>query len=157
PNTVGLWTYAILWIMRLSAKINVYLGVTNHAAEFLPDEVAYLQSYFGKHPMNLFFPLSVTVSTVFVVWLFTAATAAGATPFETVGTALLASLLALAVLEHWFLIIPLPATQLWAWGLVSHTSSRAKTASPTPTEINETKRSRSQRSAAPVPPPYPAG
>jgi putative photosynthetic complex assembly protein 2 len=29
PNRFGIWTYAILWIMRWSAKLNLFLGVPN--------------------------------------------------------------------------------------------------------------------------------
>ncbi len=121
PNQIGLWTYLVLWIMRLSAKLNIFLGVRNPAAEFLPDHVAYLQSYFGTAPMNLLFPVSVTLSTIATVWIFHGAFAANATEFQLVGLTLIATLMALAVLEHWFLVIPLPATQLWAWGLASRT------------------------------------
>lgn len=119
PNQVGVWTYLVLWVMRLSAKINIYLGVTNHAAEFLPDHVAYLQSYFGKQPMNLFFPVSVTASTIVTILMFMEATAADRSAFEATSMALVATLMALAVLEHWFLVMPLPATELWSWGLSS--------------------------------------
>ena len=116
-NQVALGTYLILWIMRLSAKINIYLGVPNHSAEFLPRHIAYLASYFRKQSMNLFFPLSVTASTLVTGWLFLQASAAPSGSFEQVSWALLAALLALAVLEHWFLVVPLPVTKLWSWGM----------------------------------------
>ena len=29
------------------------------------------------------------------------------------------TLLALAILEHWFMVLPLPANALWSWGLRS--------------------------------------
>ena len=29
------------------------------------------------------------------------------------------TLLTLAILEHWFLVLPLPADALWSWGLRS--------------------------------------
>ena len=35
-NTTGLWSFVILWLMRLSAKLNVYLGVRNLSENFLP-------------------------------------------------------------------------------------------------------------------------
>ena len=37
PNHVGLWTFMILWGMRLSAKLNVFLGVLNLGEPFLPE------------------------------------------------------------------------------------------------------------------------
>ena len=36
PNRVALWTYLVLWSMRLSAKLNLFLGVPNSGEKFLP-------------------------------------------------------------------------------------------------------------------------
>ena len=68
PNEVGLWTFVILWVMRISAKLNVYLGVPNLTEEFLPAHLTYLKTYFCRRSMNLLFPLSVTLSTI-ATWL----------------------------------------------------------------------------------------
>ena len=38
--------------MRQSAKLNVFLGVRNLNADFLPDHLKYLQTYFVRAPMN---------------------------------------------------------------------------------------------------------
>jgi putative photosynthetic complex assembly protein 2 len=119
PNQVGLWTFVILWLMRLSAKINVFLGVPNLTEEFLPPHLTYLKTYFGRRPMNLFFPLSVTVSTAITVLLVAAALHPAISEYATVGMTFLATLMALAVLEHWFLVLPIPAADMWAWGLAS--------------------------------------
>lgn len=116
-NQVAAWTYALLWAMRLSAKLNLFLGVRNLNAEFLPEHLRYLASYFVRRPLNLFFPFSVTTATAVTVLLWSAALAPGATPFEVAGLALLAALATLAVLEHWFLVLPVPAEQLWRWAL----------------------------------------
>ena len=53
PNEVGLWTFVILWVMRISAKLNVYLGVPNLTEEFLPAHLTYLKTYFCRRSMNL--------------------------------------------------------------------------------------------------------
>jgi len=119
PNQVGIWTFMVLWWMQLSAKLNVFLGVRNLNEEFLPDHMEFLKSYLNKKPMNLFFPISVTVSTVITVYLAEAALAADATAFEVAGFTFLTVLMALAVLEHWFLVLPMPSAFLWHWGLAS--------------------------------------
>ena len=36
PNQVATWTFALLWVMRLSAKFNLFLGVRNRGEEFGP-------------------------------------------------------------------------------------------------------------------------
>ncbi len=118
PNRVALWTYLVLWAMRVSAKLNLFLGVPNIGDKFLPAHLEYLKGFFRKRAMNFLFPFSVGVSTVVTVGLakkFLIATA----PFETTSYALLTSLLALAVIEHWFMVIPLPSERLWNWALRS--------------------------------------
>ncbi|MCY4239786.1 MAG: putative photosynthetic complex assembly protein PuhE [Rhodospirillaceae bacterium] len=122
PNTVGLWTFMVLWWMRLSAKLNLYFGVSNIPDEFLVPHLAYLDGYFRRRSMNWFFPLSVGVSTIVTVLLVVAALAPEATRFETVSYVLLASLLGLAVLEHWFLILPIPVMDIWKWSLRSRSA-----------------------------------
>lgn len=118
PNEVGLWTFVILWVMRISAKLNVYLGVPNLTEEFLPTHLTYLKSYFCRRSMNLLFPLSVTLSTIATWVLITEAGTAGGA-FEQTAATFLATLMALALIEHWFLVVPLPSAALWSWGLWS--------------------------------------
>lgn len=118
-NQIGVWTFLVLWWMQQSAKLNLFLGVRNLNEEFLPDHMRYLSGYFRQKPMNLLFPLSVTVSTVVAWMLFQSALAAEPGSFERTGFVFLATLMALAVLEHWFLVLPLPAAALWNWSLWS--------------------------------------
>ena len=131
-NTTGLWTFVILWLMRLSAKLNVYLGVRNLTEEFLPDHLTYLTSYFCRRPMNGLFPVAVTLSTAVATLLIVQAYAAE-TPFDAASWTFLAMLMSLAVLEHWFLVIPLPAANLWSWGLKSR-SRRPNSEGPGPSD-----------------------
>jgi len=59
PNQVAVWTFAALWVMRLSAKLNVFLGVRNLNEQFLPEHLRYLHSYFRQRPTNALFASSV--------------------------------------------------------------------------------------------------
>lgn len=118
-NQIGMWTFMVLWWMHQSAKLNVFLGVRNLNEDFLPDHLEFLKGFLTKKPMNLLFPVSVTVSTVIAVALVEEAIAPGATAFEVAGFTFLATLMALAILEHWFLVLPLPSAALWQWGLRS--------------------------------------
>ena len=116
PNQVGLWTYLVLWIMRLSAKLNLFLGVANRAEEALPAHLAYLASYFGRGRVNFLFPVAVSLSML-VAGLLTLAGIEATDPFLRTAFILVASLLALAVLEHWLMVLPLPSTAPWTWAL----------------------------------------
>lgn len=127
PNQMALWTFIVFWVMRLSAKFNVFLGVPNLTEEFLPDRLAFLKSYFRKRPMNLLFPVSITASTI-VTWLLVEQAAAAATGLAAAGFTMLAALMALAVLEHWFLVLPLPVASLWRWGLASRVAETRESA-----------------------------
>jgi putative photosynthetic complex assembly protein 2 len=117
-NTIGLWTFVILWWMHESARLNVFLGVRNLNAHFLPPHLAYLKSFLAEKPMNLLFPFSVTVSTVVCAVLATEA-AIAVDPFRQTGFTFLAAMMALAILEHWFLVLPVPAETMWNWSMKS--------------------------------------
>jgi putative photosynthetic complex assembly protein 2 len=118
---VGLWTYLVLWGMRQSAKVNVFLGVRNLGESFLPEHLKYLGTYFQRRPMNVLFPFSVTLGTgaAALVW-WQLLVDGGGSPFQRAGLALTGTMLALGALEHWLLVLPLPTEALWRWGLRSH-------------------------------------
>jgi putative photosynthetic complex assembly protein 2 len=118
-NQVGTWTFLILWGMRESAKLNMFLGVRNLNEEFLPDHLQFLRGFFRRKPMNLLFPVSITVSMVIVTLLVGEAVAAGSSDFDAAGYSFLGTLMMLAILEHWFLVLPIPTASLWSWGLRS--------------------------------------
>jgi putative photosynthetic complex assembly protein 2 len=121
-NQVGTWTFLILWGMRESAKLNMFLGVRNLNEEFLPDHLQFLRSFFRRKAMNLLFPFSITVSMVILTLLVREAISAGSSDFAAAGYAFLGTLMALAILEHWFLVLPIPTASLWRWGLRSRES-----------------------------------
>lgn len=111
-NQFGTWTFIVLWWMHQSARLNVFLGVSNLNAEFLPEHLAHLRSFFRSAPMNLLFPFSVTLSTIAAVVLgLQAFNATG--PFRSTGYTLVTTMMVLAILEHWFLVLPPSAARLW--------------------------------------------
>jgi putative photosynthetic complex assembly protein 2 len=132
-NQVGTWTFMILWGMRLSAKLNLFFGVPNLHHEFLPEHLQYLRSFLNKRPMNLLFPVSVTGSSLIALVVVQGAVAHHASAFQTAGGLLLATLLALAILEHWFLALPLPDAALWRWAMGSRNRTRPSAVKPQPT------------------------
>ncbi len=117
-NSVGLWTFAVLFFARLSAKLNLFLGVPRIHTEFLPRPLSHLASHFRHAGMNWLFPISVSVLTFATAcWLERAFSAP--TEAALVGHILLATLTFLALLEHWFMVLPLPDQKLWRWMLPS--------------------------------------
>jgi len=114
--------------MRASAKLNLFLGVRNLGLEFLPGHLSYLRHYFRQAAMNPLFPISVSLSTGLVVWLLQSATLLPG-PAST-GLVLVATILALGVLEHWMLVLPLSPSTLWRWALRSEHGKQPLGASP---------------------------
>lgn len=115
-NHVGVLTFLMLWIMHLSARLNVFLGVRNVSEEFVPEHMAVLKSFLTKKPMNLLFPFSVTAATILTTVLFALAYGAG-DDVERTGYLMLGALAALGLIEHWMLMVPLPVEKLFTWSL----------------------------------------
>lgn len=112
PNQVGTRIFMILWGMRASAKLNLFLGVENVSLELLPAHLRHLSRSLAVKLMNLLFPVLTTVSTVIAVLLAQAAAALQADAAAVAGFTMLATLMALAVLEHWFLMAPMPVNAI---------------------------------------------
>ncbi len=117
PNQVGSGTFVVLWVMRTSAKLNLFFGVRNLSEEFLPAHLRYLESFFRRRAVNLFFPFAVTGASVALAVMVAHAMDAATTPAAAIGTALVGTMLALAIVEHWMLVLPLDTTALWRWAL----------------------------------------
>ena len=117
PNQVATQTFLVLWVMRLSAKLNVFLGVRNLTEQFVPDHLRYLIGYFRRARLNPLMPISVIAGSLVALRLVGSALAEDASPFGVASRALVATLLGLAVLEHIFLAIPLPDALLWRWAI----------------------------------------
>jgi putative photosynthetic complex assembly protein 2 len=117
PNQVGTQTFLVLWVMRTSAKLNLYFGVRNLSEEFLPPHLAYLQSFFRRRAMNALLPFSVLGAGAVLALMVMHAANPGAAPAAVVGAALVGTMLAMAILEHLLLVLPIPSTALWRWAL----------------------------------------
>ncbi len=129
-NRVGLWTYLALWGMRQSAKLNVFLGVRNLGESFLPEHLQYMKSYFQRRSMNVLLPFSVTGGTAAAAWLLWPLLGSSVPAHEAAGLRLVGTMLALGLLEHGLLVLPLPTEALWRWGLRSHDAARVAAAAP---------------------------
>jgi putative photosynthetic complex assembly protein 2 len=132
-NQFGMWTYAILYFARISAKLNLYLGVRKIQIDFLPDALSHLPSHFRTKSMNWLFPISVTGLT-FAAACWLERLYAAQTEAQIEGFALLTALTALALFEHWMMVLPIPDERLWRWMLP------AQPLTPKPTTTNDTER-----------------
>jgi putative photosynthetic complex assembly protein 2 len=123
PNQVGLATFLVLFVARISAKLNLFLGVPNVAEELIPEQLAHLKSYFRNRPMNLFFPFSIT-GLMLAIGCFGGQAWVAEDPAAAAGAAALAMLTLLALVEHWLLVLPLRDAALWQWMLPARDARR---------------------------------
>ncbi|MEP1522844.1 putative photosynthetic complex assembly protein PuhE [Ascidiaceihabitans sp.] len=125
-NGFGMWTFAVLFFARVSAKLNLFLGVPRINVDFLPDALAHLPSHFRDRRMNWLFPISTTALT-FAAACWLERLMAVETPGQITGFALLSALTALALLEHWVMVLPVPDEKLWRWMLPAPKSTPKNT------------------------------
>jgi putative photosynthetic complex assembly protein 2 len=117
PNKIGCWTFLILLVSRLSAKLNLFFGVPNFTDDFFPDHLRYLTSYLRKSPVNALFPLSIAAGLALAWSLGRLVFNPDGAVFEVIGFSLMFALTALAVIEHVFMVLPLPDAALWRWAM----------------------------------------
>jgi len=115
PNHVAICTFALLWCMRLSAKLNLFFGVMQNGAQYLPQHLKYLATYFRHRRLTAWYVLSV--SSASVLWLWLIWQAREGVVAVTTGWVLLATLLGLAIVEHLMMLLPWPLEKIWGWAL----------------------------------------
>jgi putative photosynthetic complex assembly protein 2 len=115
PNQVAAWTFGLLWVMRLSAKLNLFLGVRNRGEEFLPPHLEYLGTYFRRRSFNALLPLTLMGGALVTAVVISQAVQSGGA--QRVGLILVASLLVLALVEHLLMVVPLQSSALWRWAM----------------------------------------
>ena len=113
PNVTAAETFGLLFAMRLSTKLNIFVGVPNLSTEMLPSHLAYLKSYFRVRPVGLPFMASVAGLAALAVGL--GSRALGASEGEAVSASLAFALVGLGLLEHLFLVMPMRDAALWRW------------------------------------------
>ncbi len=127
PNITGPLAFLLLFVMRLSAKFNLFLGVPNLSDEVFPEHLAYLKSYFRKAPLNALFPFSIMFGLGVTLWAWLAAEQAGSAGGAATG-ALLAGLAFLGTVEHLFLVLPMRDAALWQWAAKGASKAETVTA-----------------------------
>ncbi len=113
-NQAGLWTFAILWAMRISAKINIFLGAPNSISVLVPPHLAYVTTYYRTDRVSPLFFVSVMLASLVAAGFVFAALQAGE-PYQVAQWTLLATFLGLAIVEHFFLVLPVSDAALWSW------------------------------------------
>ncbi len=128
-NTFGFWTFMLLWIMRISAKLIIFLGARNALSDMMPKRISHLKTYFDTTHTSFLFFVSVSLASLVFVLLCIGAYETGE-PYVRVGHVLLASFMALAIVEHFILILPISDAALWSWAMPRPHQANAPKSSP---------------------------
>jgi putative photosynthetic complex assembly protein 2 len=116
-NQFALWTFLILWGMRISAKLVVFTGAPNIADQFLPRHLDYLKTYFSRRAPGPLFVIAMLATTTASVLLALAAFSHAPGSHASAGFLLLMAIAMLAVIEHWALVLPVRDPSLWGWAM----------------------------------------
>lgn len=123
-NLFGLSTFGLLWGMRISAKVLIFLGARHSVSGLMPPAILHLKSYFNTGRTTPLFPLLLA----FAIGLFCVLVAGALRAhqdYSTVGHILLATFMALAIIEHLILVLPVSDTALWRWAVPGAAASGA--------------------------------
>jgi putative photosynthetic complex assembly protein 2 len=116
-NPTGAVIFALLFALRLSAKLNLFVGVPNMSDEIMPGHLEYLKTYFGPRRLHGALAFSLFALAALSLWLGARALAAPDDSFAAVSATLVFTLAALGALEHLFLALPFRDGALWRWAL----------------------------------------
>ncbi|WP_353217168.1 putative photosynthetic complex assembly protein PuhE [Sandarakinorhabdus sp.] len=122
PNQTATLTFLLLFVMRLSAKFNIFAGVPHLSTEMMPDHMRYLASYFRIGPPRWFF--LVSISAIAMIGALLADRALNSDGGIATSYALAFALAALAFIEHGFLVVPWQDTAIFRWAMPQNARNR---------------------------------
>ncbi|MEL7030570.1 MAG: putative photosynthetic complex assembly protein PuhE, partial [Pseudomonadota bacterium] len=114
-NPIAPMTFAALALMRLSAKLNLFLGAPNFTDDLMPTRLRYLRSYFSPARASLLLPAGVLAMAASAGVLAAEGMSTGQPDARQTGFLLLAGLIGLGALEHVFMVLPVRDSVLWRW------------------------------------------
>jgi putative photosynthetic complex assembly protein 2 len=115
-NRVGMWTFLLLWAMRITAKLVLFLGAPHVAVHMLPKRLSYIATYFRTDRVSAAFPAFIAGMLVLFAFLCMEAVNAPARHLS-ISATVLAAFLALAIIEHLLLVLPISDAALWRWAM----------------------------------------
>jgi putative photosynthetic complex assembly protein 2 len=104
--------YIALYLMHISAKLNVFLGVRNFRVDLLPREMHHLGKLLARRHSNELFPISIVLATGATLLLIYQAIVPETSAAQSTGALLVATMLVLGLFEHWIMVLPLPETMV---------------------------------------------
>jgi putative photosynthetic complex assembly protein 2 len=116
-NATAAIVFGVLFVMRLSAKLNLFLGVPHFSDEFMPGRLDYLKTYFRRGPATAAFPVAMAIGAALCFVLAHAAVSEPPGSAAQTGAVVGFTIAALALVEHLFMVAPVRDSALWRWAV----------------------------------------
>lgn len=120
-------TFALLWILRLGAKLTIFSGVPRLSTNMMPERIAYMTTYFRHDRIGIGFWVSVTCCSLFLVASTYVLATGSLTPVSQTQILILSTLVGLALLEHVFMVLPFSESSLWQWAMLKEDKQNQET------------------------------
>ena len=114
-NNFGLTTFLILYVARVSAKLNLFFGVPYINLHFLTAPLKHIATFCRVAPIGFFFIASTIMLGLMFLFLVGFVIYSESMSELQFGYLLLSTLAGLAVLEHLFMALPIKDATLWNW------------------------------------------
>ncbi|MFD0917817.1 putative photosynthetic complex assembly protein PuhE [Pseudahrensia aquimaris] len=124
-NMMGFYTFALLWLMRLSAKLTIFSGAPTLSIDMMPHRLAHMKTYFRVDRIGPVFWASIVTNSVLLVAAIWCLMNEKISADAHVGLVMLTTLVALAVLEHLFMVLPMRDSALWGWAMSEENDKKA--------------------------------
>lgn len=110
-------TFALLWFMRLGAKLTIFSGAPKLSTNMMPERLSYMKTYFREDRIGIGFWFSVSCCSLFFAAGIYALMMIDYSPIAQTQIVMLVTLVCLALLEHLFMIMPFSESSLWRWAM----------------------------------------
>jgi putative photosynthetic complex assembly protein 2 len=114
-NNFGLTTFLILYVARVSAKLNLFFGVPYINLHFLTAPLKHIATFCRVAPIGFFFIASTIMLGLMFLFLVGFVIYSESMSELQFGYLLLSTLAGLAILEHLFMALPIKDATLWNW------------------------------------------
>lgn len=110
-------TFALLWVLRLGAKLTIFSGAPELSTNMMPERLTYMTTYFRHDRVSVAFWLSFSLCTAFFAAGLYALLSVNYTVVTQTQIVMLTTLVALAMVEHAFMVLPVADSKLWSWAM----------------------------------------
>ncbi len=110
-------TFALLWVLRLGAKLTMFSGAPELSTNMMPERLTYMTTYFRHDRISAAFWLSLGFCGVFFAAGLYALLNVNYEVTIQAQVIMLTTLVGLAIVEHLFMVLPVPDSKLWSWAM----------------------------------------